>query len=140
MPELKLFKDINFEPSKGVKIEEIRFRDKAREKQRQANIRKRALQPAKEVEERPRRVESTPWSNKQAQKEKRVERKEKKSRKREAIENAKAAQKEHDEDDDDIEDEYKALMREKRLAKKLNIGNIAQSDLESEASSEAEED
>lgn len=140
MPELKLFKDIIFEPIKNVKTEEIRFKDKAREKQRQANIKKRALQPAKEVEERSRRVENTPWSNKQAQKEKRAERKEKKSRKRVAIENSKAAQKEHDEDDDDIEDDYKALMREKRLAKKLNLGKISQSDLESEASCEAEED
>lgn len=138
MPELKLFKNIQFTPV-DIDIATIRFKDKVREKQRQANIKKKALQQQiQSTLSRPRaKMESVPWSNQLVRKEKRQERREKKVRKREAIQKAKSAVttnpnhvNDDDQDLDDIDEDYRTIKLEKRLGKRLKSGIISKKEFE----------
>lgn len=128
MPELKLFKQVNFEPVQ-MDISKIRFQDKTREKQRQANLKRRALEPKPERPQKPKKAENAPWSEKVARKERRQERRDKKEKKKEAIKRATVMPRPDSGDDlDDIEDDYKSLMMEKRLGKRLKSGQISKED------------
>jgi len=80
MPEIKLFKNIQFSKTE-VDPSTIKFKSKLREKQRKASIVKRALEePATEEElqaKRKQKTENAAWSAQKARKEKRDVRKEK---------------------------------------------------------------
>lgn len=137
MPELKHFNDINF-TKVDVDWSSIKFKDRMREKQRQASIARRALEPPKPQPVVVRKQANEAWSDKKAKKEKRVERREKKDRKRQAISKAKEQQEEPSDADspseeDDLDDDYRALKREKKQ-KRMGKGFCA--DLEDSDDSE----
>ncbi len=117
MPELKLFKSINFTPT-NIDVSAIRFKDKTREKQRQTAIAKRAQAEPKKPLLLKKRQTNEAWSAKAVTKEKRMERRDKKERKKAAIVKAKQATGEDDNDEDyDLDVDYRALKKEKKLAK-----------------------
>ncbi|KAJ3027174.1 ATP-dependent RNA helicase ddx55 [Rhizophlyctis rosea] len=92
MPELKTIK-VDFQ-APSINVNEIPYKDKAREKQRQAKLAKEAAQPdGKKSLYKKRRVakDTVAWSQHKEAKEKRLERREKREKKRVAIVKAKAA-------------------------------------------------
>ncbi|KAK6537639.1 ATP-dependent rRNA helicase spb4 [Orbilia ellipsospora] len=90
MPELKGILDIDLELEEDVDVESIRFKDKAREKQRQDGILLRQTEEYKEKMqmEKEQRLENkkknSAWSGKQETKEQKEERRERKRKRRDA--------------------------------------------------------
>ncbi|XP_057297011.1 ATP-dependent RNA helicase DDX55-like [Hydractinia symbiolongicarpus] len=122
MPELRDMNLLEFKAS-DVKPENIRFKDKVREKQRKLKLEKQKLEP---VQEKlfPKKTES--WSKKKEKIEKKQERKEKKKQKRKLTEEEELS------DNNDIDN----LLREARLLKKLKKGKISEEQFQTEVNDE----
>ncbi|KAI8587585.1 DEAD-domain-containing protein [Geranomyces variabilis] len=94
MPELKGKKDIAFVPA-NVAVDSIKYKDKARERQRVAKAEKETAARAKGIVAKPRKPNmkdrDTSWSQHKELKERRLERREKRETKRTAIAKAKVA-------------------------------------------------
>lgn len=108
----------------------IAYKDKKREKQRQAALEKAFSEKAQKPEVTPsksdnkKRNSSVAWSEQKARKQARQERKEKKERKREYIQQLKRQghsvapkSQAHSESDDDIDEDYKEYLKEKKIKK-----------------------
>ncbi|KAJ3146683.1 ATP-dependent RNA helicase ddx55 [Geranomyces michiganensis] len=94
MPELKGQRDVAFIPSE-VAVDSIKYKDKARERQRVSKLEKEAAARAKGIVAKPRKPNmkdrDTSWSQHKELKERRLERREKRETKRTAIAKAKVA-------------------------------------------------
>ncbi|ORX63886.1 DEAD-domain-containing protein [Basidiobolus meristosporus CBS 931.73] len=133
MPELK-DRQVDFSPP-DVNLDELKYLDKAKEKQRLLKLKERENRPEREPRA-PKKKQA--WSDKQEAKDRRAERRLKKDKKREylnqkAIEAAIQLGKKRDaSDDEDDDDEWESLQREERLAKKVKKGKMKQSEFEKE--------
>ncbi|KAJ3022257.1 ATP-dependent RNA helicase ddx55 [Thoreauomyces humboldtii] len=145
MPELKTRK-FDFDAVPNVDVDAIKYKDKAREKQRVAKVEKeaaaraRGIVPVGKKEKRNMKDKDTAWSDHKELKERRLERREKREKKRTAIAKAKVAtvvlegeakdgeekpgspSKRDREDGEvgnsDADDDWKDLKRENKKAKK----------------------
>ncbi|CAG8443833.1 10281_t:CDS:10 [Ambispora gerdemannii] len=124
MPELK-DRQFEFEEVK-INMDEYKFLDKAREKKR---LKKLAESREKMITTRKRNQNSSvPWSEKQAAKERKINRNDNSS-----------IQIENSEDDDlEMEEEWKELQREERLAKKVKRGQMNKDEFEKEVGNMSE--
>ncbi|KND03357.1 uncharacterized protein SPPG_02400 [Spizellomyces punctatus DAOM BR117] len=156
MPELKSLK-IDFQPT-VINIDSIKYKDKAREKQRQAKIAKeKALaegEAAKKDKKRKQKPKETvAWSQHKELKERRLERREKKEKKRVAIAKAKVegtfvpkikkttegdtSSKRSRGSDSDSEDDWEEMKLEARALKKAKkAGKTRQLEIDSSSDSD----
>lgn len=119
MPELRGRKVNNFEPP-DVKIVDIRYKDKHREKVRLLELQKEQNREERYEKHIKKKFTSNSWSKNKERHEKKLKRKEYKERKRKRKENA-FDEKELDE-----------LEKDSRLVKKLKQGKISQEEFDEE--------
>ncbi|EPS43463.1 hypothetical protein H072_2518 [Dactylellina haptotyla CBS 200.50] len=122
MPELKGISDMDLDldlAEEGVDVENIRFKDKAREKQRQEGIQLRQTEEYKEKmqKEKQQRLESkknnSSWSGKLETKEQREERRERKRKRRDADKYSKMSAEEK-KDADELQEMIRQVKKSKR--------------------------
>ncbi|KAF3904858.1 hypothetical protein ABW20_dc0106207 [Dactylellina cionopaga] len=119
MPELKSVSDIDLGLTEEIDVESIRFRDKAREKQRLEGIQLRQTEEyrAKMKKEKEERLESQKknlaWSGKHETKEQREDRRERKRKRRDADRYSKMNDEEKKEADE-LQDMIQQVKRSKR--------------------------
>jgi len=113
---------------------EYKYADKPREKKRRQKLAEEKLKYATRSDKihKRRQLPKGPWSAKKLAKQRKVERKFKKERKKEFLKKRKADDMMSSNRIDIIDNEWKELQKEERLAKKLKKGKIKKEEFEEE--------
>jgi ATP-dependent RNA helicase DDX55/SPB4 len=126
MPELKLVKDLNFEPEE-MDWDNFKYLDKMRDAKRLREL-KEYQEKIKEAKPQFQKKKAAAWSEKADAKERKQVRKEKKQKKKEflkrQVEEEKESQKRKLEEDKEDQDDWAELAREEKMAKKVKKGRM----------------